>query len=51
MFVLGDHRNGSADSRCHLKDATEVPGMNEFVPAPASPAPELPEIIRKDPSC
>lgn len=36
LFVLGDHRNASADSRCHLTDP--VPGGNTgdnaFVPIP-----------------
>jgi len=34
IFVMGDHRNASADSRCHLADAFpgEPDGMNAFVP-------------------
>lgn len=34
LFVLGDHRNASADSRCHLDDtsANGPPGSTAFVP-------------------
>ncbi|MDR1711701.1 MAG: signal peptidase I [Propionibacteriaceae bacterium] len=34
LFVLGDHRNSSADSRCHLGDPSETgpPGIVGFVP-------------------
>ena len=34
LFVLGDHRNASADSRCHMTDdsAGQAPGMLAFVP-------------------
>jgi signal peptidase I len=34
LFVLGDHRNASADSRCHMDDelAGQPPGMAAFVP-------------------
>lgn len=34
IFVMGDHRNASADSRCHLNDlkADGVRGSNAFVP-------------------
>ncbi len=34
MFVLGDHRSFSRDSRCHLNDAAsrQVKGDNAFVP-------------------
>ncbi|GAB3622471.1 hypothetical protein GCM10027418_05530 [Mariniluteicoccus endophyticus] len=34
VFVMGDHRNASADSRCHLNDATpgRRPGETAFVP-------------------
>lgn len=34
VFVMGDHRNESADSRCHLADVVpgEPDGMNAFVP-------------------
>ncbi len=35
IFVLGDHRNASGDSRCHLADIStngEPQGMNAFVP-------------------
>jgi signal peptidase I len=34
IWVMGDHRNDSADSRCHLGDTTTsgVPGANAFVP-------------------
>ncbi|MDO5682006.1 MAG: signal peptidase I [Propionibacteriaceae bacterium] len=30
LFVLGDHRNASADSRCHMQD--DPTGMSAFVP-------------------
>ncbi|MGV8909619.1 MAG: signal peptidase I [Propionicimonas sp.] len=34
MFVMGDHRNSSADSRCHLADDTDgaPPGSKGFIP-------------------
>lgn len=34
LFVMGDHRNASADSRCHLSDtaAGGPPGSDAFVP-------------------
>lgn len=33
VFVMGDHRNSSQDSRCHLADATDAAeGSNAFVP-------------------
>jgi len=34
LFVMGDHRNASADSRCHLSDSMpgETTGENAFVP-------------------
>lgn len=34
LFVLGDHRNASADSRCHMTDdsADQIPGIRAFVP-------------------
>lgn len=34
LFVLGDHRNASADSRCHMDDVVEgtTPGSTAFVP-------------------
>lgn len=34
MFVMGDHRNASADSRCHLADVVpgEPQGSSAFVP-------------------
>ncbi len=35
IFVMGDHRNASGDSRCHLADIStdgQVEGMNAFVP-------------------
>ena len=34
VFVMGDHRNASADSRCHLEDVTpgQPEGMSAFVP-------------------
>jgi signal peptidase I len=34
VFVMGDHRNDSADSRCHLSDATDggPPGSKAFIP-------------------
>jgi signal peptidase I len=33
VFVMGDHRDRSSDSRCHLKDTSpgRVPGENAFV--------------------
>ena len=33
IFVMGDHRDRSSDSRCHLKDTApgQVPGENAFV--------------------
>lgn len=84
LFVLGDHRNASADSRCRLSNVVQgqPPGMDAFVPvdrvvgasvaivaplnrlstfhlpqtyrdvpAPASPAPEAPELIEVNPGC
>lgn len=32
IFVLGDHRNASNDSRCRLGDVSQNPGMSAFVP-------------------
>ncbi len=32
IFVMGDHRNASRDSRCKLADVSQNPGMNAFVP-------------------
>lgn len=34
VFVMGDHRNDSADSRCHLSDDAEggPPGSKAFIP-------------------
>jgi signal peptidase I len=33
VFVMGDHRNSSQDSRCHLADPTDgAPGSPAFVP-------------------
>ena len=34
IFVMGDHRNASADSRCHLRDTSDggTPGSAAFVP-------------------
>lgn len=32
IFVLGDHRNASNDSRCRLADVSQTPGMRAFVP-------------------
>ncbi len=32
IFVLGDHRNQSRDSRCKLGDVAQNPGMSAFVP-------------------
>lgn len=32
IFVMGDHRNASADSRCRLGDVSQNPGSNAFVP-------------------
>ena len=32
IFVLGDHRNQSRDSRCKLGDVSQNPGMSAFVP-------------------
>lgn len=34
LFVLGDHRNASADSRCHMTDDStgQASGMKAFVP-------------------
>ena len=33
IFVMGDHRDRSSDSRCHLKDTSpgQIPGENAFV--------------------
>lgn len=32
IFVMGDHRNASADSRCRLADVSQNPGDSAFVP-------------------
>ncbi len=32
IFVMGDHRNASADSRCRLADVSQDPGRSAFVP-------------------
>ncbi|MDO5678035.1 MAG: signal peptidase I [Propionibacteriaceae bacterium] len=32
IFVLGDHRNASNDSRCRLADVSQTPGASAFVP-------------------
>lgn len=32
IFVMGDHRNASADSRCRLADVSRDPGSSAFVP-------------------
>lgn len=32
IFVLGDHRNQSNDSRCRLADVSQTPGERAFVP-------------------
>lgn len=32
IFVLGDHRNQSNDSRCRLADVSQTPGASAFVP-------------------
>lgn len=32
IFVLGDHRNASADSRCRLAQVSQNPGESAFVP-------------------
>ncbi|MCG6567959.1 signal peptidase I [Tessaracoccus sp. ZS01] len=32
IFVMGDHRNASNDSRCRLGDVSQVPGERAFVP-------------------
>ena len=32
IFVMGDHRNASADSRCRLADVSRNPGASAFVP-------------------
>ena len=31
IFVMGDHRDRSSDSRCHLKDTAPAGGQNAFV--------------------
>ena len=52
VFVMGDHRSRSRDSRCHLADDTSAgpPGSNAFVPRPPSSAPPVPWSIRS-PGC
>lgn len=32
IFVMGDHRNASNDSRCRLADVSQNPGQSAFVP-------------------
>jgi signal peptidase I len=32
VFVLGDHRNSSSDSRCHLPETGEPRGIKGFIP-------------------
>ncbi|SDY96653.1 signal peptidase I [Tessaracoccus flavus] len=32
IFVMGDHRNASADSRCRLGNISQSPGQSAFVP-------------------
>ncbi|GAA4892693.1 hypothetical protein GCM10025789_07260 [Tessaracoccus lubricantis] len=32
IFVMGDHRNASNDSRCRLADVSQTPGERAFVP-------------------
>ena len=32
IFVMGDHRNASADSRCRLGNVSQQPGESAFVP-------------------
>lgn len=32
LFVMGDHRNASADSRCRLAEVSQSPGDRAFVP-------------------
>lgn len=32
IFVLGDHRNQSNDSRCRLADVSQTPGASAFIP-------------------
>lgn len=32
IFVMGDHRNASNDSRCRLADISQTPGERAFVP-------------------
>lgn len=32
LFVMGDHRNASADSRCRLAEVSQTPGDRAFVP-------------------